>query len=413
MLCQIGLLCSVLGFASSSLGDDPDPELAERAARIHASGMLFDGHNDLPWRLRTAGDITFDRLDISKRLDSGHTDIPRLREGGLKAQFWSVYIPSEHPDPAKTVLQQIDLVYRMAERYPDDFEIAFNANDVERIVAQGKIASVLGIEGGVAIEEDFALLRNFARLGVRYMTLTHNSTLPWADAATDDPISMGLSDFGKRVVQEMNRAGILVDISHISSATMADVLDISKAPVIASHSSAYAINPHPRNVPDEILKRMPDNGGVIMVNFYPAFIVPGAAEKLTEAREKFSAEFPDDVTAQRQALSDWSLQNPEIRGNVATVADHIDHIVKVAGIDHVGIGGDYDGIGSVPIGLEDVSCYPKLTEELVRREYSEADIHKILGGNALRALRESEKIAKELRQSTRPEVDQVPSRRRN
>ncbi|CAN5915526.1 dipeptidase [soil metagenome] len=406
-------LIAILGFATASGEDAVVPEVSERAAQIHASGMLFDGHNDLPWRLRTADDMTFERLDLGQRLDSGHTDIPRLREGGLKAQFWSVYIPSEHPDPAKTVLQQIDLVYRMAERYPETFEIAHNADDVERIVAEGKIASLLGIEGGVAIEEDLSLLRNFARLGVRYMTLTHNSTLPWADAATDEPVSGGLSEFGERVVREMNRTGMLVDLSHVSAATMSAVLDISKAPVIASHSSAFAVNPHPRNVPDEILRRMPENGGVIMVNFYPAFIVPGAAEKLGAAREQFAAQFPDDPAAQRRALSEWSRSNPEIRGTVATVADHIDHIVQVAGIDHVGIGGDYDGIGAVPIGLEDVSCYPRLTEELLRREYSEADIHKILGGNALRALRQAEAVAAELRQTTRPEVDPPPSQRRD
>jgi membrane dipeptidase len=252
-----------------TLADDPPPPISERARKIHASGMLFDGHNDLPWRLRAAGDMGLDSIDLSKRSESGHTDIPRLREGGLKAQFWSVYIPSEHENPARTVMEQIDLVHRMVDRYPDDFAMAYSADDVERAVKAGKIASLIGIEGGVAIEDDLALLRTFARLGARYMTLTHNKTLAWADAATDDPKHDGLTPFGERVVREMNRLGMLVDISHVSPATMADAIRVSKAPVIASHSSARAISPHPRNVPDEILKELPRNGGVIMVNFYP------------------------------------------------------------------------------------------------------------------------------------------------
>jgi membrane dipeptidase len=206
------------------------PPISERAARVHAAGLLFDGHNDLPWRLRDDGDVTFTRLDIGKRLDSGHTDIPRLRRGGVKAQFWSVYIPSEHPNPARTVAQQIDLVHRMIARYPDDLELATTADDVERIARAGKIASLIGIEGGVAIEDDLAQLRTFARLGARYMTLTHNTTLAWADAAADAPKSDGLSPFGERVVREMNRLGMLVDIAHVSPATMADALRVSKAP---------------------------------------------------------------------------------------------------------------------------------------------------------------------------------------
>jgi membrane dipeptidase len=400
----------LLGTSAES-AEDPDPAVSPRAARVHAEAILVDGHNDLPWRLRGDGDMAFDRLDIGQRLASGHTDIPRLREGGVDAQFWSVYIPSEQPNPSQTVLQQIDLVYRMIERYPDAFELARTADDVERIVASGRIASLLGIEGGVAIEEDLSLLRNFARLGVRYMTLTHNSSLPWADAATDEPISGGLSEFGERVVREMNRLGMLVDISHVSEATMEDCLRVSAAPIIASHSSAYAIAPHPRNVPDAILRRMPENGGVIMVNFYPSFLVPNASERLAEARSRFRNEFPDDDAAYRNALRDWLDEHEdELRGDVALVADHIDHIVKVAGIGHVGVGGDYDGINRVPVGLEDVSTYPKLTEELLRRGYSDEEVGKILGGNALRALRDAEVVAKRLQAETPPDVQQ-PARR--
>jgi membrane dipeptidase len=382
---------------------------ATRAAEVHARALLIDGHNDLPWRLRSEGDMAFGTIDLARQLDSGHTDIPRLRLGGVDAQFWSVYIPSEHPNPAQTVLQQIDLVHRMAERYPDDLEIARTADDVDRIVGAGKIASLIGIEGGVAIEEDLSLLRNFARLGVRYMTLTHNSSLPWADAATDEAISGGLSPFGERVVKEMNRLGMLVDISHVSEATMDDCLRVSEAPVIASHSSAFAIAPHPRNVPDAILQRLPENGGVIMVNFYPSFIVPNVSARLAEARDRLRTEHPDEPSY-REAMRAWIDEHTELRGDVSVVADHVDHIARTAGIDHVGIGGDYDGINTVPVGLEDVSTYPKLTEELLRRGYTDEDVAKVLGGNALRALRQAEEVANRLRSAAGPDVQQ-PERR--
>ena len=385
--------------------DDPPP-VSERARRVHASGMLFDGHNDLPWRLRAANDMDFASNDIAKRLSAGQTDIPRLREGGVKAQFWSVYIPSEHADPARTVLDQIDLVYRMAERYPDDLEMAFSADDVERVVKSGKIASLIGIEGGVAIEDDLAMLRMFARLGARYMTLTHNKTLAWADAATDDPKHDGLTPFGERVVKEMNRLGMLVDISHIASATMADVLRVSKAPVIASHASARALAPHPRNVPDEILKEIPKNGGVIMVNFFSGFIVPEAGQQWQERRAIRAKYF--DQAEYRKALAEYNKDHKMPRGTIGDVADHIDHIIKVAGIDHVGIGSDFDGVTSVPVGLEDVSTYPRLTEELLRRGHSEDDVRKILGGNVLRAFRKAGEVSAELKKTTRPEVDPVP-----
>lgn len=379
--------------------------VSDRARRIHESAILFDGHNDLPWRLRSAGDVRFETIDLSKRLDSGQTDIPRLREGGVKAQFWSVYIPSEHPNPARTVTEQIDLVHRMVERYPNDLELALSADDIERIVKDGKIASLIGIEGGVAIEDDLAELRTFYRLGARYMTLTHNTTLDWADAAVDAPKSHGLSPFGERVVKEMNRLGMLVDISHVSAETMAAVLRVSKAPVIASHSSAFAIAPSPRNVPDDVLRGLHSNGGVVMVNFYSGFVVPEAARAAAEARKELAAKHPDRTEFER-ALAAWSRKHKMPRGTISDVADHIDHIVKVAGVDHVGIGSDFDGIQSWPVGLEDVSCYPRLTEELIKRGYSDDDLRKILGGNALRAFREAGRVARRLQQSTTPEVDQ-------
>jgi membrane dipeptidase len=404
------LALMLLGLASqSTFADEPIPPISERARKIHASGMLFDGHNDLPWRLRAAGDMGLDSIDLTKRSDSGHTDIPRLREGGLKAQFWSVYIPSEHLNPARTVLEQIDLVHRMVDRYPDDFAMAYSADDVERIVKAGKIASLIGMEGGVAIEDDLAMLRIYARLGARYMTLTHNTTLSWADAATGEAKHDGLTPFGERVVREMNRVGMLVDISHVSPATMADAIRVSKAPVIASHSSARAISPHPRNVPDEILKELPRNGGVIMVNFYPGFIVPEAGKQWQDVRD-LRAKNPDRVE-QRKAMAEYRKAHPVPKATVQTVADHIDHIVKVAGIDHVGIGSDYDGIESVPVGLEDVSTYPRLTDELLRRNYSEGDIHKILGGNVLRAFRKAGEVATMLQKTTKPEIDTIKAER--
>jgi membrane dipeptidase len=384
------------------------PLISDRARKVHAAGMLFDGHNDLPWRLRTDGDFSLTKFDLSRRLDSGQTDIPRLREGGVKAQFWSVYIPSEHPNPARTVTEQIDLVKRMVERYPDAFEMAYSAEDVERIARSGKVASLIGIEGGVAIEDSLAQLRAFYTLGARYMTLTHNTTLDWADAATDTPKHDGLTPFGERVVKEMNRLGMLVDISHVSPATMADVSRVSQAPIIASHSSAYALCPSPRNVPDDILKAVKSNGGVIMVNFYSGFIVPEAGRKMRAVLQEMRAKYPDRAE-RAKALEAWrnSDEAKFARGTYRDVADHIDHIVKVAGVDHVGIGSDFDGISQSPVGLEDVSCYPRLTDELLRRGYSEADVHKILGGNVLRAFRQAGQVAKRLRATNRPEVDEI------
>jgi membrane dipeptidase len=404
--------------AGQGAGAEPDdkpvlPPVSDRARQVHASGMLFDGHNDLPWRLRTEGDFALTKFDLSQRLDSGQTDIPRLREGGVKAQFWSVYIPSEHPNPARTVTEQIDLVRRMVERYPNVFEMAYNADDVERITRKGKIASLIGIEGGVAIENSLAQLRAFYNLGARYMTLTHNTTLAWADAANDEPAHDGLTPFGERIVKEMNRLGMLIDISHVSPATMADALAVSQAPLIASHSSAFAICPSPRNVPDDMLKEVKKNGGVVMVNFYSGFVVPESGKMMRQVREEMRAKYPDRAE-RAKAMDAWfkSEGSKLARGTYRDVADHIDHLVKVAGIDHVGIGSDFDGITMWPVGLDDVSSYPRLTEELLRRGYTEADIHKILGANILRVLRQAGDVAKRLSATTAPEVDEIKPERR-
>ncbi len=401
----LSLALASLGWLRAADADD-DAALLERARRLHETSILFDGHNDLPWRLRKDGDLRFEKFDLSKRLTTGQTDIPRLREGGLKAQFWSVYIPSEHPHPARTVIEQIDLVKRMAERYPDDFAIAYTADDVEHAVRAGKIASLIGIEGGVAIEHNLALLRAFYSLGARYMTLTHATTLDWADSATDAPRHGGLTEFGERVVREMNRLGMLVDISHVSPDTMKDALRVSVAPVIASHSSAFATARHPRNVPDDVLKLVARNGGVVMVNFYSGFIVSEYAERSSAERARLRAAHPHDPAAVEKGYEDWLKAHPMPRGTIGDVANHIDHIIKVAGIDHVGIGSDFDGITSWPEGLDDVSCYPKLTAELLRRGRSDDEVRRILGGNVLRVLRDAERTSARLRATMRPEVDQ-------
>jgi membrane dipeptidase len=383
----------------------PSTDYAARAKEIHKTAILFDGHNDLPWQLREHGQFGLDKIDLSKEQQLPYqTDIARMKKGGLNAQFWSVYIPGRHENPLRTVLEQIDLVNRMTDAFPNDLEQAFTAADVRRIAKSGKTAGMLGVEGGVAIENDLAMLRVFHKLGVRYMTLTHNQTLDWADAATDTKKHGGLTKFGERVVREMNRAGILVDISHVSTETMSDVLDISQAPVIASHSSAFALCPHPRNVNDDILRRIRTNGGVVMINFFSSFIVPGASAKIGAKQKEIAAKTKDKAEAEKQ-LEAWIAENPDLYGTVNTVVDHIEHVIRVAGIDHVGIGSDFDGITRWPKGLDSVADFPKITEELLRRGHSEEAIRKILGENALRVVERSEAVAKRLQSETKPDFD--------
>lgn len=389
--------------AAAYYGDDAG--LAERARRVHESATLFDGHNDLPWKLRELGDVSFTTVDLAKDLKGKtHTDIARLRAGGVKAQFWSVYIPTNHPEPIKTQLQQIDLVRRMVARYPETFELALTAADVERIVKSGKIASLIGMEGGIVIGNDLSVLRSYYDLGARYLTLCHNSTLDWVDSATDAPKHGGLAPRGEQIAREMNRLGMLVDISHVSADTMRDVLRVSKAPVIASHSGSFEVSKHPRNVPDDVAALVKENGGVIMVVLFPGFLVPGHAEAAAAMRKELQAKklSPEEYEA---AVDKWYDEHPTPRGTIGVAADHIDHLVKVAGIDHVGIGSDFDGISTTLEGMDDVSSFPKLTEELLRRGYSDDDVRKILGGNVLRAFAEAEKVAAKLRAESAPEVD--------
>jgi membrane dipeptidase len=390
--------------ASMILGCQSEEETrvgdTQRAAEIHRRAIVVDGHNDLPWRLRAVFESSFERFDIAERHEDGHTDIPRLREGGVDAQFFAAYVPSDYSDrnPARAAREQIDLIKQMADRYPD-LEMAYTAEDVHAIVGSGRIAVLIGVEGGHTIENSLDVLREFYELGVRYMTLTHASNIDWADAATDEPEHGGLTDFGEDVVREMNRLGMLVDISHVSAATMGDVLRVAVAPVIASHSGARAINDHSRNIPDEILHRIRENGGVVMVNFYSGFVVPEAAEvvrDMFDAMRQISERYPDNDAAVEAAWREWSEEHPVPRGTVGDLVDHIDHIVRVAGVDHVGLGSDFDGISVSPVGLEDVSKFPAITEELVRRGYGQEEIRKILGDNVLRVMAEAERVARQL-----------------
>lgn len=381
---------------------DPAPVvLTHEAMRIHQSAIVIDGHNDLPWKIREDGNSSFEQMDIASSLPETHTDIPRLRQGNVGAQFWSAWVPPETQHTggaARIAMEQIDLIHRMVDYYPDVFEMAYTADDIVRIRRTGKIASLIGVEGGHTIENSLGVLRTFYRLGVRYLTLTHTETIDWADSSTDEPRHGGLSELGEEVVREMNRLGMLVDISHVSFDTMHDVLRVSKAPIIASHSAAYALARHPRNVPDDILQLIRENGGVVMVNFFSGFVHPEAArimEKMFEVMRALKEKYPDEKDYQ-QARKRWRKENPFPRGTVHTVVDHIDHIVKIAGINHVGLGSDYDGITIVPKQLEDVSCFPYITQELLNRGYSEVEIHKILGGNLLRALRGAEQTARSL-----------------
>lgn len=379
------------------LGDEPPVEISERALQIHASGYVWDGHNDLPWAARERNDVRFEKIDLWNE-PKLHTDIPRLRTGNVGAQFWSVFVPSKTRQAGtafQTTMEQIDCVYAMVKKYPDVFEIALTSSDVERIRKAGKIASLMGVEGGHSIENSLGKLKELFSRGARYMTLTHGDTLDWADAATDQSKSDGLSPFGEEVVREMNRMGMLVDLSHVSPATMSDALNITKAPIVFSHSSAMAIADHPRNVPDDILVRVRDNGGLVMINFFSGFVVPESAKNLKDmfgARRAIDKEFGSDTDAGKNAMLKWKAAHPSTAGDIAIVIDHIDHVAKTAGIDHVGLGGDFDGVDMLPKGLEDVSKYPAITELLLRKGYSETDIHKIMSGNMMRVLKACEAV---------------------
>jgi membrane dipeptidase len=384
-----------------------------------AAVPVIDGHNDLPMALRVIAGYDVNGLDEAfPRLQ---TDIPRLRAGGVGAQFWSVYVSSSLPEPEAVVatMEQIDAVYRMVARYPAEFAIAYTADDVNRAITSGRIASLLGIEGGHSLAGSLGVLRAFARLGVRYVTLTHNDNTAWADSATDEPGVGGLNDVGLAVVAELNRTGVLVDLSHVAASTQKAALAASTAPVIFSHSSARALSDHPRNVADDVLELLPANDGVISLTFVPAFIseaVAGWYRSRTAERERLGltgehwswpraprpGEDPAAVAAELRASFDepaderitrWLAENPRPEVTLGQVADHVEHARDVAGIDHVGLGGDYDGIDVQPAALADVSGYPRLLRELVERGWSQADLEKLTGRNVLRVLRAAEDVA--------------------
>ena len=369
----------------------PSPASLSAARALLAATPVLDGHNDLPWALREAGQGDPALVDIAAAVPFTHTDLPRLAAGGVGAQFWSVFVPAELDGDAAvaTTLEQIDLVRRLVGRHPTALELALTAADAERIMAAGKIASLIGAEGGHSIECSLGVLRAMHALGVRYMTLTHNRNVPWADSATDEPACGGLTDFGREVVAEMQRIGMLVDLSHVSPGTMSDALDVATAPVIFSHSSARAVTDHPRNVPDAILERLAANGGVAMATFVPMFVSPACREwELRAAAEADRRGVDYRNLAGRAELDDWVQVNPMPEATVADVADHVEHMREVAGADHVGIGGDFDGTGELPAGLTDVSCYPVLFAELLDRGWSRAECGKLASGNILRVLRD-------------------------
>jgi membrane dipeptidase len=394
---------------AAALNSQPavDSALLVRARALHRQSPLIDGHNDYPWALREKAERNLDKLDISRPQPSIMTDIARLKAGGVGGQFWSVYVPVELAGQAAVTatLEEIDTVHRMVRKYPDTFELALTADDVERIFKKGKIASLIGMEGGHSIDNSLAALRMLHGLGARYMTLTHSKNTPWADSATDEAKVGGLSPFGEEVVREMNWLGMLVDLSHVSPDTMGDAIRVSQAPVIFSHSSARAVNDVTRNVPDNILRLVSKNGGVVMVTFVPGFLSPKVAawnRLQTAERARLSQLFPNDATAVKSGVDTWTKANPAPRATLSEAADHIDHIRDVAGIDHIGLGGDFDGIESAVQGLEDVSTYPALTAELLRRGYKDDDIKKILGLNILRVMREATRVSKKLQAARGP-----------
>ena len=358
---------------------------------------VIDGHNDLLWALRQRHNYDFDAVDIGERQDGlVHTDLPRLREGGVGAQFWSVYVPSTMgPEAVGATLEQVDAAYRMIERYADRMALATTADEVEAAWADGRVASLLGAEGGHQIDGSLAVLRMYHRLGVRYLTLTHNDNVAWADSATDERVLGGLNDVGRGVVAEMNRLGMMVDLSHVSAETMRDALDVSTAPVIFSHSSAYALVDHPRNVPDDVLARLAGNGGVCMVTFVPGFVSQECADWLAALKAEAARRGldPRDLSKLFGIKPEWEREHPLPRATLTQVADHIDHVRQVAGVENVGLGGDFDGTEDVTAGLEDVSTYPALFAELLRRGWTEPDCAALAGGNVLRALRSAEAFA--------------------
>ena len=382
----------------------PDPALEEALIALDIA-PVFDGHNDVPYQLRIRYENQIDGFDFQDTTDTGanhpqgrvmQTDLNRLAEGRVGAQFWSVFVSvlQTEPEAVRQTIEQIDVIKRLIDQYPDQMAYVDSADGIENAMADGKLASIIGMEGGHSIGSSLAVLRQMYDLGARYMTLTHFQNTPWADSATDTPVHGGLSEFGKDVVREMNRLGMLVDLSHVSEETMMDTLDIARAPVIFSHSGARAVNGHSRNVPDSVLLRLPDNGGIVMVDAVPGYLNEErrlwfAERSAEEARQ--NSLFPGQPDVVEAAMAQWDDANPEPETTVSHMADHIDHIRALIGVEYIGIGGDFDGIPNGPVGFEDVSDYPQLFAELVRRGYSQVELELIANRNALRVLREAER----------------------
>ena len=381
----------------------------DRVRALLAKHPLIDGHNDLPWAARDLVRYDFDKLDLEAgTADRTHTDIKRLRDGCLGGQFWSVYVPSNQPgsEAVTQTLEQIDAVHQLIGRWPETFGLARTADEIESVFASGRIASLLGAEGGQSIDSSLAALRMLYVLGVRYMTLTHNDNNPWADSATDEPVHDGLSRFGVEVVREMNRIGMLVDLSHVSADTMRAALAVSESPVIFSHSSARAVCDSPRNAPDDVLETLRDKNGVIMSTFVPAFVSPACAQWRKDAGDaaRDAGVAPTDVTAFQKFSDQWAQRHPQPVATLDDVVAHFVHIREVAGIDHLGVGGDYDGVSVLPEGMDDVSSYPKVFAALADLGWSDEDLAKVAGGNVLRVLRDAEAVARDLQTTRGPSV---------
>ncbi|HET7267849.1 MAG TPA: dipeptidase [Oleiagrimonas sp.] len=414
----VAIPCVAMAQGSPSSASESD--IAARVKHVLSTTPVIDGHNDLPWEIRVnfgnVGRINLEKstADLTVKTDDGSTktvhlmtDVPRMHEGHMGAQFWSVWIPATitGPKAVEMALQQIDLVHNMCAKYSQDFAMAYTAADIKRIENNGKIACLIGIEGGEMIDNSMAVLRDFYRLGARYMTLTHSLTTDWADSATDKPEHHGLTQFGRDVVLEMNRLGMMVDISHVSPDTMRDVLDTTKAPVIFSHSSARALVDYPRDVPDDVLRRVKKNGGVVMVNFYPVFV--SQADNVWWAKhagisKRYHTQYVGQPERIKAAIAKWEQAHPRPKVTIDQVADHVEHIAKVAGYQSVGIGSDFDGIGITPEGLDGVDKYPALFRELARRGWTNEQLAGLAGRNVLRVMSKVEQVAKKLQATEHP-----------
>ena len=403
-----------LALAAPASAQSIDPGFQKRIDRVLKRTPLIDGHNDLPWALREDFGSSVDGLQsgTAARTPPLMTDIARLRAGRVGGQFWSVYISGTHvgDEAIRITLEQIDTARRLIAAYPRDLELASSADDMVRIHRSGRIGSLLGIEGGRQIGGSMAALRRFHDLGVRYMTLTHNQTTEWADSGTDEPKYDGLSPFGIEVVREMNRLGMLVDLSHVSPATATDAIAASRAPVIFSHSDAHALNPHPRNVPYSVLRQLPANGGVVMVTFVPGFLSPDVRRWTSEraAEEaRLKSLNPQSKATVDAGLKTWEAAHPQMAVTVSAVADHVEHVARVAGHDHVGLGGDLDGISTTVQGLGSADGYPLLFAELIRRGWSDSNLAKFAGGNVLRVMGKAEAVSRSMA-NVPPAMDELP-----